>query len=87
VLASRVTAEERRALRAEHSQLAYESIQAPLDRHKRARLQYLEWHLDRIDDAEIGPVLDMMEQVVATKRDLVERINHLAREVREAAKK
>ena len=83
-LAAQTTEEERGAIYEEHSKLAAKKVTGALSRGERARLQMLRWHIDRFQDADLGPHIDVLESLLRIQRSLVEEIRILGRQVREA---
>jgi len=72
--ASNVSEHEIKALLEERQKLVAKMFETPLDRVERARLQYLRWNLDRIEDAKHGWYLDKLEAAISTYEDFAEKL-------------
>jgi hypothetical protein len=65
----------------ERQQLLDKKFDETMTRSDEVRLKYIQWQLDRIDDAQQGEMLDMLESWVARYEQFQTDINQLHREL------
>jgi hypothetical protein len=75
--AARISEEEEEELLAERKELLEREFSGRLTRLEKARLTYVRWSLDRIEDARSGWALDELEAAVAQYEHFNENINSL----------
>ncbi len=68
-------------LLSEHRILAHEKVMGRADCRQLARLEYVQWTLDRIDDAKSGPALDVLDSEVSLMKQLGEDLISLKRSI------
>lgn len=76
----------REALLREHRALASKALSEQLSRPEKARLALVRWELDRLRDAEIGPSLDLLEQLATTQEQQAREIDRFLEGVEKIAK-
>jgi len=67
----------------ERAELVRTSISRSLTSPERQKLAFIEWKLDRIEDARIGPSLDILETTASGLESLSERLDRLIGDVNE----
>jgi hypothetical protein len=82
--ATQVKESEVRRLQAEHRRLALEEVMKRLSPEQEARLRYIRWNLDRIEDARSGAGLDILHAEVMLYRQLANDLQSLKRSIDEA---
>jgi len=75
MLASRVSDAEVEELHREHGRLALQKVQGTITAAEQRRLKMLRWQLDRIEDAQFGAALDVVESLVEAHERLGRRID------------
>ena len=75
--ASTVSDKERDAFLAERAALLSKQLGGGLTRKEIARLDYVRWSLDRIEDAKHGPVLDRLDAHIDEIKRLAARLTGL----------
>jgi hypothetical protein len=79
--AAQTSADEERDLLEKRKMLLQAQMQRPLTRPEKARLAYVRWNLDRIEDARIGPHLDKLEAAIFRYENFMAEIASLKREL------
>src|SRR5258705_735492 len=73
---------QRRQIARDRSALFMKSQEGPLTRREEATLRYLEWQLDRIEDAAIGEGLDRLAEMAAAHETLAKRVSGWLRDMK-----
>lgn len=71
----------------ERNKLVNKKFKEGLDEKEERRLTFVRWQLDRIDDAESGPTLDLFEKFVETNEGFANEVGSLLTELREESGK
>ena len=69
-----VTKEEVEAFLSERKNLIVKQLESELNRNEMCRLEYINWSLDRIDDAKDGYGLDILETMAERYEEFLEEI-------------
>lgn len=83
--ASKVSDAEVKALHEERQQLLDKQLDGTITKRQLARLDYVRWSLDRIEDAKHGATLDELESQIAQFERLSNQLNQLRDDLNRAA--
>jgi hypothetical protein len=80
--ASSISPEEERALNEQRQRLLDRKFAKTISRREEHELKYVEWSLDRIEDAKHGPALDALEEQIAGYETFAKQVQQLEVQLR-----
>jgi hypothetical protein len=80
--ASSISPEEERALHEQRQRLLDKKFAKTISRREEHDLKYVEWTLDRIEDAKHGPALDALEEQIAQYETFAKQVQQLESQLR-----